>query len=105
MRPTERETDPDLDEDHPLFIKTGREPTLVHAGAQIGPFTLLAPLGDGGMGKVWLAKHQGLRRRVALKVLHRKIHEVRRQPTALRTGSAGARAPATPWHRLAGGFR
>ncbi|MFK7986514.1 MAG: serine/threonine-protein kinase [Sandaracinaceae bacterium] len=81
VRPAERATDPDdltegSDEDLARLSRGGREPTLVHAGAQIGPFTLLAPLGDGGMGKVWLAKHQGLRRRVALKVLHKQIHEV-----------------------------
>ncbi len=52
-----------------------REATIVFAGNRIGnKFRLIAPLGDGGMGKVWLAMHLGLRRRVALKVLHRSVH-------------------------------
>lgn len=52
-----------------------RDPTLVHEGARIGnKFRLIAQIGDGGMGKVWLALHLGLQRRVALKVLHRQVH-------------------------------
>ncbi|MCA9712690.1 MAG: hypothetical protein KDK70_43075, partial [Myxococcales bacterium] len=36
-----------------------------------GAFEILAPLGAGGMGTVYLAEHLELRRRVALKVHHR----------------------------------
>ena len=36
----------------------------------IGPYRLLQPLGEGGMGVVWLAEQQHpIRRQVALKVI------------------------------------
>jgi serine/threonine protein kinase/WD40 repeat protein len=39
-------------------------------GAQVGPYHLLGPLGEGGMGVVYLAEqHEPVRRRVALKVI------------------------------------
>lgn len=39
------------------------------ASDQIGPYTLLQPLGHGGMGSVFLAKHQQLGKQVAIKLL------------------------------------
>lgn len=41
-----------------------------HAGQAVGPYRLLAPIGQGGMGEVWLASHgdAGPDRRVALKL-------------------------------------
>src|SRR4051812_14358014 len=39
-------------------------------GSQIGPYTLLSRLGEGGFGVVYLAEqHEPLRRQVALKVI------------------------------------
>jgi eukaryotic-like serine/threonine-protein kinase len=39
------------------------------AGDLIGPYQVLAPLGAGGMGEVYLAKDTKLEREVAIKVL------------------------------------
>src|SRR4029453_13955978 len=38
-------------------------------GTRIGPYEVTALLGEGGMGKVWRARHIGLKRGGALKVL------------------------------------
>ena len=38
-------------------------------GTRIGPYEVTALLGEGGMGKVWRARHTGLKRDDALKVL------------------------------------
>jgi serine/threonine protein kinase len=41
----------------------------VAQGRRVGHHTLIAPLGAGGMGEVWLAEDTTLKRKVALKVL------------------------------------
>ncbi len=39
-------------------------------GEQIGPYKLLQPIGEGGMGTVWMAEqHEPVRRRVAIKLI------------------------------------
>src|SRR5262245_51623460 len=40
---------------------------------RIGDYRVLSHLGSGGMGVVYLAEHMQLRRRVALKVIHRDL--------------------------------
>jgi eukaryotic-like serine/threonine-protein kinase len=38
-------------------------------GTRLGAYELVALIGEGGMGKVWRARHTGLKRDDALKVL------------------------------------
>src|SRR5450432_3627520 len=42
---------------------------VLAAGAKLGPYEILSPLGAGGMGEVYLAKDTRLDRTVAIKVL------------------------------------
>src|SRR5262245_9511204 len=42
---------------------------LLAAGARLGASTLIRPLGRGGMGEVWLARHETSGRLEAIKVL------------------------------------
>ncbi|MGH9316918.1 MAG: serine/threonine-protein kinase, partial [Thermoanaerobaculia bacterium] len=41
----------------------------IAAGARLGPYEVLAPIGAGGMGEVWKARDTRLGREVAIKVL------------------------------------
>jgi len=57
------------------FLETAPEPPVSEsslAGQRIGAYTLLSPIGQGGMGSVWLAERSDGRfeRQVAIKFLH-----------------------------------
>ena len=40
-----------------------------HRGFRLGPYRILSPLGQGGMSKVFLAEHEMMHRRCAIKIL------------------------------------
>ena len=47
----------------------GASPTSHMIGRQLGPYTIMAPLGSGGMGEVYRARDNKLGRDVAIKIL------------------------------------
>ena len=53
------------------------------AGAQLGRYKILSPLGRGGMGEVYRAKDTTLEREVAIKVSTGTIAQRDRKPEAI----------------------
>jgi len=45
------------------------------AGVRLGPYEIIAPIGEGGMGEVYKARDPRLNRVVAIKVSHAKFSE------------------------------
>jgi serine/threonine protein kinase len=64
----------------------------ISAGTKLGPYEVLSLLGAGGMGEVYLARDPGLKRDVAIKVLHagRMADEDRRRRFAQEAQAASA---------------
>jgi serine/threonine-protein kinase len=46
-----------------------------HSGFRLGPHRILRPLGQGGMSKVYLAEHEMMHRRCAIKILPSKYQD------------------------------
>ncbi len=65
------------------------------AGAKLGPYEILSPLGAGGMGEVWKARDTRLNREVAIKVLPQKLAS---DPEALARFEREAKAVAALSH-------
>src|SRR6185437_2981923 len=64
-------------------------------GEKLGPYTIVAPLGAGGMGQVFRARDERLKREVAIKLLSPKLAL---DPEALRRLEQEARAVAALSH-------
>src|SRR5579864_6012245 len=47
----------------------------ISAGDKLGPYEILTPLGEGGMGQVWTARDTRLNRIVAIKTSHQRFSE------------------------------
>ncbi|MBZ5635666.1 MAG: serine/threonine-protein kinase [Acidobacteriia bacterium] len=47
----------------------------ISAGEKLGPYEILTPLGEGGMGQVWTARDTRLNRIVAIKTSHQRFSE------------------------------
>jgi serine/threonine protein kinase len=54
---------------------TGSNPPLGvdFTGVEVGPYEILSPIGEGGMGDVYLARHRTLGKQAAIKVLRRDL--------------------------------
>jgi eukaryotic-like serine/threonine-protein kinase len=61
----------------PNYREVSKDTADPVAGEQVGPYKLIRPLGEGGMGSVWFAERidGALRREVALKLPHRDLLE------------------------------
>jgi serine/threonine-protein kinase len=59
--------------DSSLLGLSDGEPEALPSGTRLGPYEILAPLGEGGMGKVYKARDTRLDRLVAIKLLQADI--------------------------------
>ena len=88
-RPAAKET-ADLLDRGPAFTAPGEAAAAAtfHADDAIGPYRLLRPIGQGGMGEVWLAERSDgqLKRQVALKL---PVLGLRRHAQAIRARISG----------------
>ena len=50
-------------------------PPALSPGAKLGPYEIIGPLGEGGMGEVWQARDPRLNRTVAIKVSKNEFNE------------------------------
>ena len=65
-------------------------PFLFNAGERFGPYTILRPIGKGGMGQVYEAEEIDNGRRIALKLLSRGIGDDEERDRFLREGQLAA---------------
>ena len=60
------------------------------AGTRFGPYEILAPIGEGGMGVVFQARDPRLDRQVAIKLLPSALAADRQAQERLRRAAPGA---------------
>jgi serine/threonine-protein kinase len=99
------------------FLAASAGGGALQAGEAVGPYRLIRPLGEGGMGSVWLAERTDMlqRRQVALKLPHllgpraalaerlareREILAALNHPHIARLYDAGVTADGQPWLAL-----
>ena len=68
-------------------------------GTTLGPYTVTAKIGEGGMGEVWQARDTKLDRDVALKVLPEAFTSDPDRLARFRAGSQGAGLAEPSEHR------
>jgi serine/threonine protein kinase len=47
----------------------------LHVGDKLGPYEIISPIGEGGMGEVWKARDSRLDRTVAITSIKESGHE------------------------------
>jgi DNA-binding NtrC family response regulator len=57
---------------------------LLDNGVRVGSYSLIEPIGSGGMGEVWLARHHLLARPAAVKIVHERAVGTGEDAQALR---------------------
>jgi eukaryotic-like serine/threonine-protein kinase len=78
-----------------LAARIIRQHMALQAGTRLGPYEVVAPVGAGGMGEVWLATELRLGRNVALKLLP---PDLTRDPTRILRFEQEARAASALNH-------
>ena len=85
------------------MTEPGSEPSKadfrLSPGDRLGPYEIVGPLDDGGMGEVYRARDPRLRRDVAIKILHRSLAVTPEHVARLASRGARGRQPEPPQHR------
>jgi serine/threonine protein kinase len=68
----------------------GRAGSSLAGGTVLGPYRIVRPLGQGGMGAVYEADEVPSGRRVALKILKERLHDPRERERFSREGRLAA---------------